>query len=330
MTKYTQLTIQEREQIHDLVWEGFSIRAIGRRLGRNGGTISRELSRNTPPFKRRYTPHIAQEKYQYRKQASRQRPRLKDEAIVSYVHEKLPQGWSPEQIAGRWNRTHRQLTISHETIYQYIYTHTQPGEHGDLRPFLRRKHKRRRRKHVPFPETKTTIKNRVSIELRPEVVGRRKQLGHWEGDSIESKRESRVCLNVLNERVSKLVHITKLKQKTAAFTTRAIIEKLNSYAAQRRRTLTLDNGTEQAGHEQVTQALGTKVYFAHPYHAWERGTNENTNGLIRYYFPKGTDFATVSDEAIHQVEYLLNTRPRKTLNYRTPLEVFNQSVALTC
>lgn len=330
MAKYTQLTLQEREQIHDLVWDGLSVRAIGRRLGRDAGTISRELSRNTPLLRQRYTPHLAQEKYLYRKQKSRQRPRLRDEMIVSYVHEKLPLGWSPEQIAGRWNKQHRQMTISHEAIYQYIYTHTRPGEPGDLRPFLRRRHKRRQRKKVPFPEAKTTIKNRVSIDLRPAVVERRKQLGHWEGDSVESQRTSRACLNVLNERVSKLVHITRLKQKNAALTAAAIIARLDRYAERQRLTLTVDNGTEQANHEQVARTLGTKVYFAHPYHAWERGTNENTNGLIRYYFPKGTDFATVSDEAIRQVEYLLNTRPRKTLNYRTPLEVFNRSVALTC
>lgn len=258
MAKYTQLTLQERELIHDLVWDGLSVRAIGRQLGRDGGTISRELSRNTPPLKKRYTPHIAQEKYLYRKQKSRQR------------------------------------------------------------------------KKVPFPEAKNIIKNRVSIDLRPTVVERRKQLGHWEGDSVESQRTSRACLNVLNERVSKLVHITKLQQKNAALTAAAIIARLDKYGRQQRLTLTVDNGTEQANHEQVTRALGTKVYFAHPYHAWERGTNENTNGLIRHYFPKGTDFATISDEAVEQVEYLLNTRPRKTLNYRTPLEVFNHSVALTC
>lgn len=322
------LSLQERELIHNMVWDKLSIREIARRLGRNPSTISREINRNTPPLVKRYTPHVAQEKYEYRKQTVRQRPRLKDPKIIVYLKEKLKLSWSPEQIAGRWNRTHKKLAISHEAIYQYIYVSTRPGDEDDLRVYLRRKHKRRQRKYILFKEPKTTIPNRVSIDLRPKEVNRRTTCGHWEGDSLVSKKNT-VSLQTLSERKSKLVRISKLPRRTSVETYQAVVNKLHEYPEKLRQTLTLDNGTENAGHEKITKKINTQCYFAHPYHSWERGTNENTNGLIRYYFPKGTDFAIVSEEEIKRVENLLNNRPRKCLRYRTPLEIFNRAVALS-
>lgn len=322
------LTLQERELIHDMVWDKLSIREIARRVGRNPSTICREINRNTPPLVRRYTPHVAQEKYEHRKRIVRVRPRLKDPRIINYVKVKLKENWSPEQIAGRWNRTDKKLTISHEAIYQYIYVSTKPGEADDLRVYLRRKHKRRQRKYIMFKEPKTTIPNRVSIDLRPKETDGRKTYGHWEGDSIVS-RKSKVGLNTLSERKSRLVRISRLSRKTAMETYQAVVGRLQEYPKKLRQTLTLDNGTENAGHEKITQQINIHCYFAHPYHSWERGTNENTNDLIRYYFPKGTDFARVSEKEIKRVENLLNNRPRKCLNYLTPLEVFNKAVALS-
>jgi len=326
--QYEQLTLEERELIQEMVWAKESMRAIGRRLGRSPSTISRELERNTPQSRRQYTPRVAQEKYQHRKRIVRQRPRLKNPAIVKYVHRKLKKDWSPEQIAGRWNRTHKKLKISHEAIYQYIYTLNKPGDNGDLRPLLRRKHKRRNRKKVPFKTAKTTILNRISIELRPKEVEARRIVGHWEGDSIVS-RKSLAVLNTLVERKTKMVKITKLNRKTAQETSGAVIKRLHQYPKRVRKTLTLDNGTENAGHEYIAKEIGLKCFFAHTYSSCERGTNENTNGLIRYYFPKGTDFAKVSERDIKRVENILNNRPRKALKYLTPIEAFKRSVALT-
>lgn len=328
--QYNQLNLKEREQLHLLIWDKLSIRQMAKIMDRSPSTISREIKRNTPPIHRRYTPHLAQEKYHQRKVKARQRPRLKDPHIVNYVLEKLKLGWSPELIAGRWNQVNPQLPISHEAIYQYIYISANPGDEDDLRPYLRRKHKRRRRKYIPFKTTKTTIPERIGIEKRPITVETRKQYGHWEGDSIESKRSQKSCLRTLVERKSRLVRIVKIKRKTSELATQATIDLLGSYPMGLCRTLTQDNGTEHAGHKQITKQIGIKCYFARPYCSSERGTNEQTNGLIRQYFPKGTNFAKIPEAEIKRVEHLLNNRPRKVLNYKTPQEVFNRGVALTC
>ena len=328
--QYNQLNLEEREQLHLLIWDRLSIRRIAKIMGRSPSTISREIDRNTPPIHRRYTPHLAQEKYHERKVSVRQRPRLKDPLIVEYLIEKLKINWSPELIAGKWSKEHPELPISHEAIYQYIYCSANPGDANDLRPYLRRKHKRRNRKHILFKTEKTKISERIGIEMRPAIVNDRKQFGHWEGDSVLSKQEQKVCLRTLVERKSRYLRMAKINQKTAELVSQNTINLLSQYPKSLRRTLTQDNGTEHAGHKAVTESIGTKCYFANPYHSWERGTNEQTNGLIRQYFPKGTDFATISETEIKKVEYLLNNRPRKVLNYCTPQEVFNRGVALTC
>lgn len=326
---YTQLSLDEREKLHYMIWDKLPIREMARRLNRDPSTISREVKRNTPESRRVYMSHLAQERYETRKRIVRVRPRLKNKKIVDYVELHLKEDWSPEQISGRWNRTHKKMTISHEAIYQYIYLKTKPGVEGDLRKYLRRKHKRRNRKKVPFKTVKTTIPNRVSIELRPKEVEERKAPGHWEGDSIVSGKNT-AGLNTLVERKTKLVRIKKLNRKTAAETNRAVVSSLGAYPKKLRQTLTMDNGVENSGHETITRLIDISCYFANAYHSWERGTNENTNGLIRYYFPKGTDFATVSDEDIKRVENILNNRPRKCLNYLTPNEVFGRAVAVSC
>lgn len=312
-----------------LIWDNLSVRAIARIMGRSPSTISREIARNTPPVHRRYTPHLAQAKYLERKVKARQRPRLKNASIIAYLIEKMKLDWLPELIAGKWSKEHPGLPISHEAIYQYIYASARPGEVDDLRPYLRRKHKRRKRKYLPFKTVKSTIPERIGIELRPPAVETRKQYGHWEGDSVESKRDQSACLRTLVERKSRYLCMTKIERKTAELAAQATVELLGGYAAGLRRTLTQDNGTENASHKIVTKTIGTKCYFAHPYRSSERGTNEQTNGLIRQYFPKGTDFATIPESEIKKVEYLLNNRPRKVLDYRTPQEVFNRGVALT-
>lgn len=333
MAHYQQLSIEEREQIHSGLWAGKSLRDIGRDLGRNPSTISRELKRNIKGERRLYVPRLAQLRFTERIKARGHRPRLKHSVIREYVIKQMKEeDYSPEQIAGTLPTAHPGHTISPEAIYLFIYAQYRRQGWGacigeDLRMYLKRKHKVRHPKFIPFQEARGPIKHRVFIHDRPAEVEERVAIGHWEGDSMVS-RQSPVGLNTLVERVTGLVFITKIKNSTATETTRAVTARLKHLPHQLRQTLTVDNGHENAGHQNITQDVKTKVFFAHPYHSWERGTSENTNGLIRWYLPKKTDFATITDERIREIEHRLNTRPRKRLGWRTPLEVFNQSVAL--
>lgn len=332
---YSQLDIEEREAIQRGLWEGKSIREIARDIGRAPSTISRELNRNIRGERRRYAPRMAEERAQERVRKRGARPRLKNRTIHDYVIQKLKEeDYSPEQIAGTLPIEHAGSSISPEAIYQFIYAQYHQGGSGrcigeDLRIYLKRKHKVRKPKYIPFKEEKGPIKNRIFIDYRPQEVDERIVVGHWEGDSMVS-RKSLVGLNTLVERVTGLVCISKIKNTTAQETTNIVTKRLRRFPEILRKTITVDNGHENAGHQDITKSIGVKIYFAHPYHSWERGTNENTNGLIRWYVPKGTDFATVSNERIQAIEYRLNTRPRKRLGWRTPLEVFNQGVALKC
>lgn len=331
--QYIQLTIDERERISEYRWQKLSWREIGRRLKRNHTTIIREIKRNGAGPNKKYTPRIAHQRAHQRIQIRGQRPRLKHPNIRSYTIIKLKKGWSPEQIAGEWNKTHPNLLISHEAIYQYVYAPVNIygvcRSREDLRKYLKRSHKRRQ-KRCGIYQKRSLIPNKVSIEQRPQYIEKRKQLGHWEGDSIVSSK-SLAALNTLVERVSGLVKITKISNHKPAVTAQAVSGRLQSLPVSLRRTLTLDNGIENTDHEKITEKVGTRCFFAHPYHSWERGTNENTNGLIRWYLPKGTDFAMIDDKMISDIEYALNTRPRKRLGYKTPLEVFNKaSGALKC
>lgn len=334
MAHYQQLSIEEREKIQAGLWEGRSLRDIARSLERNPSTISRELQRNIRGESRRYIPRLAQERAHQRIRERGRRARLKHPLIRDYVVQKLKADYSPEQIAGTLPLEYAAYSISYEAIYQFIYAQYHRQGYGscigqDLRWYLKRRHKTRRLKMVSFLEAQGSIKNRIFINERPTEVDARVQPGRWEGDSLVS-RQSLVGLNTLVERVTGLVLISKIQNTTAAETTRVITKRLKGLPTRLRQSLTVDNGHENAGHQDITRALKTKVFFAHPYHSWERGTNENTNGLIRWYLPKRTDFATISDERISEIEYRLNTRPRKRLGWRTPLEVFNQSVALEC
>lgn len=336
MKHYQQLTIEEREKVQSGLWEGKSLREIAWGLGRSPSTISREIKRNVRWKNQiRYMPRLAHKDAQERIRKRGSRPRLKNQTIRSYTIKKLKEeDYSPEQIAGTLPLEHPRLSISPEAIYQFIYAQYQRGGWGkcigeDLRMCLKRRHKVRKPKLTPFNEEKGAVKNRVFIDERPKEVTARKVPGHWEGDSMVS-RKSLAGLNTLVERITGIVFISKIQNTTAQETTRAVARRLKPVPERLRKTLTVDNGHENAGHQDITKEIGTKIFFAHPYHSWERGTNENTNGLIRWYLPKGTDFATVGKERIKEIEYRLNTRPRKRLGWKTPLQVFNQSVALKC
>ena len=258
--------------------------------------------------------------------AASHRERLRDETIRLYAREKLFAGWAPEQISGRLPLEHRGLSISAEAVYQYIYD-AGTEDREDLIACLRRSHKKRQQRAVGRKQKRTKIPHRVSIEDRPRCVESRRTFGHWEGDSMVS-RKSTFALNSLTERKSRLILITRMERKGAKETLGAVINRLGAWPQKFRRTLTLDNGTENTKHELITEGVGVKCYFAHPYASWERGTNENANGLVRWYFPKGTDFAKITDEKTALVESLLNNRPRKCLGFRTPIEVAASAVAL--
>jgi IS30 family transposase len=324
--QYNHLNQEERELIAPYRCEGRSLGFIAKALGRNKSSISRELSRNASIEYNRYTPCRAHARATHRWVTVHRRHRLKNDLIRQYVVDNLEEGWSPEQIAGRLPIDHPGQIISHEAIYQYI-DDLQTEIRLELIQHLRRAHKKRKNKGIGRKEKKTKISNRNPIDARPKSVEDRKQYGHWEGDSLIS-RKSKATLHTLVERKSRLLVLSKLDRKSAAETSRMIIRRLGKLPAQGRRTLTLDNGTENAKHEKVTAKLGLKCYFARPYASWQRGTNENMNGLVRWYLPKGTDFSKIDKDHLKLIEYLINSRPRKCLGYKTPLEVAASSVAL--
>jgi len=298
-------------------------------LNRSPSSVSRELKRNFPDERKVYTPRLANERALFKRTCRGRKERLKTKEIREYVISHLKERWSPEQIAGRIKLDLNE-NISHEAIYQFIYNqihrdgygYIKPG-HIDLRIYLKRRHKRREVKGMRKGQRIFKHKG-ISIEERPKYIEKRKSIGHWEGDSIVSKQSSS-GLNTLVERKTGLVLISKIKDKTKEETSNTVINRLKDITC---KTLTLDNGKENFGYEKIQKELQISCYFAHPYCSGERGTNENTNGLIRYYFPKKTDFANIPEEAIQAVEWALNNRPRKRLGWRTPLEVFNESVAL--
>lgn len=329
---FNHFSIEEREKIQALLWQKVSVRGIAVALKRSPSSVSREINRSIP-LKRSYKPRLAHEKALNRRKSRGRKLRLKNGFVRRYVIAGLKAGLSPEQISGRLHLEYPQEAVCHEAIYQYIYSHVhregygfmKPGYH-DLRQYLKRRHKRRGQQGMRAVQRVCRPKG-PCIDERPEEVETRKVVGHWEGDSMVS-RKSRVGLNTLVERKTGLVFITKIPDGTAVSTREVVVKRLSVLPKQIRKTLTTDNGHENFLYEQVETYLGIQWFFAHPYHSWERGTNENTNGLIRWYFPKGTDFATITDEAIRVVESALNNRPRKRLGWRTPLEVFNESVAI--
>lgn len=330
--QYKQFSIEERELIQELMWGKQSVRAIARRLCRSPSSVSREINRNIPPLQRRYAPRLAHQRA-LKKRASRGRQdRLKTTMIRDYVITHLKTGWSPEQIAGRIRIDIPHATISHEAIYQYVYAQIYQGGHGylrpgceDLRPYLRRKQKRRRCKGFRRAQRIAYARDGISIDQRPAIVASRSRIGDWEGDTIESC-DHRPGVNTLLERQSGLVCITKLSDKTSASAMNAMTKRLSIFPQTVCQTVTLDNGPENRRWRLLEMGVGICCFFAHAYHSWERGCNENVNGLIREYFPKGTDFCMISESALAMVEDRLNTRPRKRLGWRTPLEIF--SVAL--
>jgi IS30 family transposase len=325
---YKHLSSEERDQIAYLRAQGKSVSDIAECIGRDKGTISRELKRNRSHVYNVYLANKAHERAIKRKHESVQRQRIRSPLIRRYIMKKLKLKWSPELIAGRLPQDYPGLRISHEAIYQFIYDKSTRTEHH-LVPYLARAHKRRRLRTHSHRHKSLHIPRRVSIKERPLEVQTRIQPGHWEADTLISRR-SRAALAVLLERTSRRLHLVKLPAKTSRNFRGALTRKLKSYPKTLRRSITYDNGCENVEHEYTNKVLGTQSYFCEPFHSWEKASIENAIGLIRRFFPKKTDFALVSKEQVKQVETLLNTRPRKCLNYRTPNEILNACVALHC
>jgi len=318
--KYKHLSSEERDKIAVLRASGVMLDEIANILGRNKSTISRELNRNRAPIYDIYLAHKAHDRARKRKQRAAQRPRLKNKTIERYVVTKIMKGWSPEQISGHLPIDHPGFSISHEAIYQFIY-HPEARRERDLVPYLARSHRKRKKRGQSKKHSRSHIPNRVSINERPEHIEQRHEPGHWEADTAVS-RQSKAALVVATERMSHLVRIGKLEQKKAADFRKAFNRRLSQYPQHMRRSVTYDNGSENVEHELINVVLGTVSYFCNPYHSWERGTVENSIGLVRRYLPKKTDFAIIPKEQVKRIETDLNNRPRKCLNYQTPKEVF--------
>lgn len=319
---YRQLTAEERDLLSLWKAQGMSLRAIGKRLGRDASTISRELKRNTIWVEEGYLPHRAQARSDRRKAFGHDRERLRVPGLKSFVINMLRYGWSPERIAGRWKKMGND-PISHEAIYQWIY-----AEAKEMARFLVRAHRRRRRRCQKSRMNRITIPSRTSIRQRPALIELREEPGHWEGDTIVSSK-SLAALQVLVERKTRYARLCKLPAKNADSMRVSVSRALIGYPQHLRRSITYDNGAENAQHAKINEALGTASYFCEPMHSWEKGSVENVAGLVRRRLPKGTDFSMVSNVRIRQTEVWLNNLPRKCLGYQTPAEAFHETVALT-
>jgi IS30 family transposase len=316
---YAQLTREQRYHLYGLMKAGYNQTRIAADLACHKSTISRELRRNRG--EKGYRPYQADE-LAYDRQCEAYRSRIAWQTWQQ-VERLLRQQWSPEQISGRL-KLEQQPTVSHESIYLYIYADKRRG--GTLHQHLRSQKKQRKRYSGYI--RRGQIPNRISIDKRPQIVASKGRFGDWEADTIIGARHKRGILSAV-ERKSKLTRLRQLQTKAAAEMKNASVALLGPLAA-RVHTITVDNGKEFCEHEQIAAGLQARIYFAHPYASWERGLNENTNGLVRQYFPKKYDFSRITDSDLQQVEDLLNNRPRKTLGYRTPNEVFfkQRSVAL--
>ncbi len=318
---YQHLTYEQRCQIYALKKRNFSQAEIGKDLGVSQGSISRELRRNRGL--RGYRFKQAQGFAAVRCSAGKRVARVMTPVLVGRV-ERLLVGrqWSPEQIAG-WLRQEEGIQVSHESIYQHIWKDKRAG--GTLYRHLRQQGKKRNKRSGKHAG-RGMIPGRVDIKERPKVVDEKTRLGDWELDSIIGAKHVGALTSIV-ERKSKLTKLVLLKGPTADATRKGIIRRLKPVKAHVL-TLTSDNGKEFAGHKKISKKLDAAFYFCTPYHSWERGLNENTNGLVRQYFPKGLDFATLTSAEVRRVENLLNNRPRKTLGYRSPNEVFAQLTAI--
>lgn len=312
---YKHLTLNDRIRIDILSNLNKTQTEIAAAIGCSQSTVSRELRRNQPPKNKvRYNAEKAHQRSNNRKYNAAKKERLKNLTIRNYVEDKIRLGWSPEQIAGRINLEYPKLKTNYESIYLYIY-----NERNDLIKHLPKKHRKRMKRGLKNKNRIGKIPFRISIDDRPEIVNERIRIGDWEIDTVGS-RKSKKCLQVMVERVTRYTIINFLDNKSTTEMMDKAIQSLKKFPAELRKTMTFDNGTENAAHTRLHK-LGFETFFCHPYHSWEKGTVENTNGIIRRFFPKSTNFSAITIEEVKSVEYRINNRPRKCLNFMTSYEV---------
>jgi len=321
-----------RVKIELLLEQGKSKVHISRALERNKSTISREVNRwvvrKYDTYKARLAHFYAEDELKGHHTGSKIQ---KNALLKYYIHLKIKKRWSPEQISNKLKKLYpndKTMQVSHESIYTYIYLWAKGELRKELISHLRQE-KRERKKPERKGDLRTKMPDRVDISERPPEVEGRLIPGHWESDLIIGK-DNKSAIGTIVERTTRTVIMVKLKDRNAATVRRAFAEELKTLPAQMRLSMTHDNGMEMAQHKLFTKETQIKVYFAHPYSPWQRGTNENTNMLIRDFFPKGTDFNTIPSGKIKHVQDLLNERPRKTLDWRSPKEVFDEYILQKC
>ena len=317
---YEQLTQEQRYHISGLLKAGNAQNSIAKEVGVDKSTISRELRRNRG--ERGYRPKQAEERAVHRRISSAKHISFTDN-VKKAVIEKIKLDWSPEQISGYFKKE-KWLKISHERIYQFLLDDKKAG--GALYKHLRHSGKKRKKRYGSV-DRRGQLKNRVSIEARPAIVDKKERLGDWEGDTIIGKQQQKAIVTLV-DRASKKTLIGKVATKHAPIVADIIVG-LILPMKDITHTITFDNGKEFSAHEDIANALAANIYFAHPYSSWERGLNENTNGLIRQYIPKGSSFEGICDSKIIFIQERLNNRPRKSLGYRTPNEVFDEALKKT-
>ena len=317
---YTHLTPEERVAIELFARKGLTSREIGMHLGRSHTTVSRELRRNSS--KSGYRAQTAERRARKRRRMPRHYRCLNRPELVAYVDEQLRNDWSPEQIAGRIRLDYPQdqsMRISAQTIYRWIYAAAQFGDTSYLHLRRARRHRRRQTRHG---QSRRMFPGRVDISQRPQVVADRCRFGDWEGDLVCASR-GKAALVSCNERKSRFLVLAKVESKTAAAFNEALVPRLCKIPSSLRKTLTLDNGSEMARFKELERATGMSTYFCRPHSPWQRGANENANGLLRQYFPRGISFRKITEKMAVEAAERLNNRPRKCLGYQTPAEVFN-------
>ncbi|OGK10435.1 hypothetical protein A2767_01095 [Candidatus Roizmanbacteria bacterium RIFCSPHIGHO2_01_FULL_35_10] len=316
---YKHLNEYDRVRIEVYLGENKSQYEIAGLLKVNASTISREIKKRGGII-RGYTASFAQKDYEVERLKGGVKSKIENHPVGSFVIEKIKAGWSPEQISGRlkkeiWEgiRSHDEY-VNHESIYQFIYD-SDYGKEENLSQYLRQG-KRRRTKRKGRKTKHEIIQNRTFIDKRPKNINDRKTIGHWEGDAIIYKYKA--AIQSIVERKLKYTILNKLMRKTADLLTAAFTNSLKGHYVE---SLTVDNGSENKDHQKISRELKTDVYFCHPYHSWEKGTNENTNGLVRRYLPRGSSLENVTQDDLDDIAYELNNRPRKSLQYNTPLEM---------
>lgn len=316
---YRHLNEHDRVRIEVYLGEGKSQYKIAKLLQVNKSTISREIKKRGAILSG-YSSLYAQKDYKINKKNCGIKSKIETHPVGSFVIEKIKAGWSPETIEGRLKleikegKRNKDDYINYESIYQFVHE-SEYGKRERLCQYLKQGKRRRTRKWGRKTKHEI-IKNRIFIDKRPNEINKRETIGHWEGDTIIYKHK--YAIQSIVERKLKVTLLTKLIRKTADNTTTAFIDKLKNYYI---KSLTVDNGSENKDHQKIAQELGINVYFCHPYHSWEKGTNENTNGLVRRYLPRGTELELVTQRDLDDIAWELNNRPRKTLGFKTPWEM---------